>query len=206
MLEDVLNNNKTGEENETTLMEYYFPGNQFTFQDNGFAVKLSQSQKPGGFELVQNYMVVSGVTVSEVTEPSQEMISTLGLTVTDNIYEAEFPQSVWDNGRTISIMAKGNDKLEAEPSDYIKFWKYDGTSYTPVSSAYGDEDGYMIWFESCTPATYDSSFKPCLGIQLVGRKPFSNLPSGTQLIVVFYGAPESEGQFGPEIGTFIIKY
>ena len=108
-------------------------------------------------------------------------------------------------------MAKGNDRLEVEPSDFIKFWKYDGNSYTPVSNVAvepgtSSAEDFTVWFEAYTPAMYDSSFKSCLGIQMVGRKPFSNLPSGTQLIIVFYGAPGADDQFGPEIGTFIIKY
>ena len=100
--------------------------------------------------------------------------------------EAEFTQTVWDNRKTISIMAKGNDRLEVEPSDFIKFWKYDGNSYTPVSNVAvepgtSSAEDFTVWFEAYTPAMYDSSFKSCLGIQMVGRKPFSNLGRATSV-------------------------
>ena len=141
------------------------------------------------------------VEIKAVDDPSQ-MIEALGLTVTDNIYEATFTAETWDGSGTRAIIPKNN--TFSPDKGTVKLWVYDGSNYVNIQLG-GDE--MKEWFTNYSLSSYDSDFTRRFAFSIGnGRTALDSLPAGKQLIIVFYGEPAEGSEYGDEIGTFVIKH
>ncbi len=180
----------------------YFSSGEFAFKKDGYGVALVQESMPGGFEVMNGATIQQvDVEIKAVDDPSQ-MIEALGLTVTDNIYEATFTAETWGGSGTRAIIPKNN--TVSPEMGTVKLWVYDGSNYVNIQLG-GDE--MKEWFTSYSLYSYDSGSTRRFAFSIgSGRTAFDSLPAGKQLIIVFYGEPAEGSEYGDEIGTFVIKH